>query len=457
MTDFAKRAHDHNYRLDPIVRDLTDADFYKFLMQQFIWRRHPNLNVGWKVKNRTIDVRLAEQVSIEEIREQFDHARTLRFTKNALVNFSGQTFAGHEGIFKGGYIDFLRTYQLPEYSIEHERTYNGSVGSNTGQYDIRFGGGGDATWAYSTGWEIHSLTILNELRTRSLLRQHDKSELDIMYARAKVKLYDKLLALKAPELEGISVTEFGTRRRHSFLWQDWVVQTMKEILGDRFGGTSNVLLANKHGVEARGTNAHELPMVYAAKAESDEELKNSPYVLARDWQADHPEALRIMLPDTFGTTGYFKDAPLWLSDWAGFRPDSKKPIPAIEEGIEFWKSHGEDPKTKLAIPNDGLDVHLPHQQSHGEDIPTIYNRFKGQIRMSFGWGTLATNDFYGCSPKGYDFMKPISIVCKVETADGRPTVKLSDNYEKAIGPVNEIARYHRVFGTAGMNNAPVIV
>jgi nicotinate phosphoribosyltransferase len=451
--DFAKRAHDHNFRMDPIVRNLTDTDFYKPLMQQFLWRRFPGVNSVWKQKNRTTDVPLAEQVTIEELREQFDHARTLKHTKSELINYAGQTFSGVTGIFRSGYIDFLRTYQLPEYSIEHERAYNGSVGYNTGQYDIQYAG----KLCESTGWEIPSLTITNELRNRHLLRQHTKSELDIMYARAKVKLYDKLLALTAPELEGISVTEFGTRRRHSFLWQEWVVQTMAEVLGVRFGGTSNVYLAMQHGLEARGTNAHELPMAYAAMADGDEALKNSPYMLARDWQADHPEALRIMLPDTYGSTSYFENSPSWLSDWAGFRPDSKKPIPAIEEGIAYWKLHSQPVAEKLVIPNDGLDVHLPHQKAHGEDIPTIYLKFKGQVRQSFGWGTLATNDFHGCSPKGYDFMKPISIVCKLQSVDGKPCVKLSDNYDKAIGPPEEIARYHRVFGTKGMVGAPVFV
>ncbi len=36
MLDFATRVHNHNYRLDPIIRSLLDTDFYKFLMHQFI-------------------------------------------------------------------------------------------------------------------------------------------------------------------------------------------------------------------------------------------------------------------------------------------------------------------------------------------------------------------------------------------------------------------------------------
>jgi nicotinate phosphoribosyltransferase len=45
----------------------------------------------------------------------------------------------------------------------------------------------------------------------------------------------------------------------------------------------------------------------------------------------------------------------------------------------------------------------------------------------------------------------------VVAANGRPVVKLSDNYSKATGPAEEIARYRRVFGSAGVKEMPVHV
>jgi nicotinate phosphoribosyltransferase len=54
-------------------------------------------------------------------------------------------------------------------------------------------------------------------------------------------------------------------------------------------------------------------------------------------------------------------------------------------------------------------------------------------------------------------MDPISLVCTVTAATARPAVKLSDNYLKASGPPEEIARYRAVFGTAGVENAPLVV
>jgi len=78
-----------------------------------------------------------------------------------------------------------------------------------------------------------------------------------------------------------------------------------------------------------------------------------------------------------------------------------------------------------------------------------------RIRFSAGWGTFLTNDFRNCDPRGGDGFNPMSLVCKLTEVDGRPAVKLSDNYLKAMGPASEIERYRRVFGTAGVADLPL--
>ena len=85
--------------------------------------------------------------------------------------------------------------------------------------------------------------------------------------------------------------------------------------------------------------------------------------------------------------------------------------------------------------SDGLDV---------PEIEALHARFAGRVRITFGWGTLLTNDFAGLVEG--DALAPFSLVCKAVAADGRPTVKLSDNPEKAMGPAAEVERYRRVFG-----------
>jgi nicotinate phosphoribosyltransferase len=92
-----------------------------------------------------------------------------------------------------------------------------------------------------------------------------------------------------------------------------------------------------------------------------------------------------------------------------------------------------------------------------DEILALQEYFKGRIRFSAGWGTLLTNDFRDCHPRGEHDLEPISLVCKIVSVEGRPAVKLSDNAHKSTGPVEEIDRYRRVFGTSPVLGAEVLV
>jgi nicotinate phosphoribosyltransferase len=46
IVNFAERAHNHNWELDPVTRSLLDTDFYKLLMLQFIWKHLPKTRVS---------------------------------------------------------------------------------------------------------------------------------------------------------------------------------------------------------------------------------------------------------------------------------------------------------------------------------------------------------------------------------------------------------------------------
>jgi nicotinic acid phosphoribosyltransferase len=91
IVNFAERAHNHNWELDPVIRSLLDTDFYKLLMLQFIWKRYPKIRVSFSLFNRTSSVRLAEVFATKEIVEQLEHVRTLRFQKSELVWLAGNT------------------------------------------------------------------------------------------------------------------------------------------------------------------------------------------------------------------------------------------------------------------------------------------------------------------------------------------------------------------------------
>ena len=171
-----------------------------------------------------------------------------------------------------------------------------------------------------------------------------------------------------------------------------------------------------------------------------------------EWRHTYGGNLLIALPDAYGTRAFLNDAPDWVADWTGFRPDSAPPIEGGEEIIAWWKAKGIDPRSKLLVFSDGMDI---------DTIEQVHAHFAGRVRTSFGWGTNLTNDFKGCLPSNGqgsgDALAPISLVCKVTSANGRPAVKLSDNPEKATGDPAEIARYLRVFGDAGRVRSTVSV
>src|SRR6202790_3374821 len=459
IVNFAERANNHNWELDPITRSLLDTDFYKLLMLQFIWKQFPKTTASFSFLNRSAEVRLGDLIDVNELREQLDQTQKLRFHKSELIWLAVNTFYGRRGIFEPAFLEWLeRDFRLSDYELSVQ----------DGQFSLSFQG----LWTATTMWEIYALSAISELKTRAKLKRLSEFELDILYARAKTKLWEKMERLRCTP--GLRLSDFGTRRRHSFLWQEYVVKAMSNVLGNTFGGTSNTYLAYQHDLEAIGTNAHELPMALAAMARNDAELKSAQCSMLEMWQKTYQGELLIPLPDTFGSTQFFDNAPDWVADWTGQRADSKDPFLAGDEYIAWLEKRGRDPRQKLFIASDGLDVdtilglhahfsgkiHAGYTPSDFRQATDFMDEKKWtpgrRIRFSAGWGTLLTNDFRNCDPAGgFDF-DPISLICKVSTVEGKPAVKLSDNYAKALGTPSEIERYRRIFGTAGVSNIPVL-
>ena len=428
--EIAKRVYDHAWRIDPVVRSLLDTDFYKLLMAQTVFKRHGEIEVEFSLINRSRGLPLVEVVDEGELRAQLDHIRTLRLSRGESTWLRGNTFYGKRQMFTPDFMEWLEGFRMPDYHLERRGE----------QYVLSFRG----RWAEAMMWEIPALAVLMEMRSRAVLNGMGYFKLQVLYARAMTRVWEKIERLK--QLPDLRISDFGTRRRHSFLWQDWCVQAMIEGLGNKFTGSSNCLIAMRRDIEAIGTNAHELPMVTAALAEDDSALAQAPYRVLENWHQDYDGNLRVILPDTYGTKGFLQRAPEWLASWTGIRIDSGVPEEGAETAIAWWESRGQDPRQKLVIFSDGLDV---------EKIEALHARFHGRVRLGFGWGTLLTNDFRGLTRD--DRLAPFSLVCKAVAANGRPTVKLSDNPAKALGPADEVARYKRVFGVGEQVALEVLV
>jgi nicotinate phosphoribosyltransferase len=397
----------------PIISSLLDLDFYKFTMGQLVFLKYRDVPVVYSLVNRTREVRLAEFIDGGELRAELDHVRGLRFNNSELHYLRGTNEYG-DRMFQESYLEFLRDLQLPPYDLEEV----------DGSFRLQF----DGPWSRAIYWETVALSIVNELYYRSLMNSLSPFEKDLVYARGKLRLAEKIRVLRGrPE---ISFVDFGTRRRFSRDWQHYVDRTLAEELPQQFLGTSSTESAMVHGLVPMGTSAHELNMVMSGiMHDSDDLIRASHNRVMEDWWELYGWGLSVACTDTYGSEFFFRDVDEEQARaWKGLRHDSGDPFEFGERAIRFYRDHGIDPREKLLIFSDGLE--LPA-------ILALSKRFHGRVKVSFGWGTNLTNDM------GFE---PISIVVKAIEANGHRTVKLSDNLAKATGSREDIERFKRIFG-----------
>lgn len=403
---------------EPIIRSLLDMDFYKFTMGQLVFLQYPHIPVRYAFKNRTkLSMQFNTAVCEEDLRRELDHARTLRSNNSELRYLHGINAYG-ERIFVEPYLDFFQGLQLPSYELER-------VGSS---YSLEFAG----PWSTTIYWETIALSIVNELYYRTMLGEfYSPFQRDVIEAQGRINLAEKIKLLK--QRPDIKFSDFGTRRRFSRAWQEYVVRTMAAELPENFLGTSNVKLAMDLGLVPIGTAAHEMYMVMSGiRHDSDEQIRASHNEVLRDWWNLYGHGLSVALTDTYGTDFFFRDMTAEQARaWKGLRQDSGDPVAFGESAIAFYERHGIDPTEKLIVFSDGLDV---------ATIIRLDDRFAGRIKVSFGWGTNLTNDLG---------LKPLSLVVKAVEANGHGTVKLSDNLAKATGQPEDVERFKRIFGYTG--------
>ncbi len=389
-----------------LIWSLLDMDMYKFTMGQFVFYNYSDVNVTFKLKNRTKGIKLEDWIDEDDLREGLNSVKMMKF-KNCELNWLLSL-----GIFSEEYISFLKNMSLPDFSLK----------KNGHSFDLEF----DGPWSSVIYWEVIALAVINELYANSRFSKLPRYEQRKIVQDAETALNDKIKRLNYLDAE---IVEFGTRRRFSHSWQSNVLRALNESSA-KLIGTSNMQLAREMEIKPMGTMAHELFMVIAGIAKDDDELLKSHNKVLDEWKNLYQDKLLIALSDTFGSDYFFSDMSLkQAKEWNGLRQDSGDPIEFGYKAIDFYESYGIDPREKTIVFSDGLDV---------DTIEKIYNEFNGKFKMSFGWGTNLTFDWPG--------IKPLSLVVKSVEANGFPLVKLSDNIAKAIGPEFEVQRYKRVFG-----------
>ncbi len=391
-----------------IINSLLDTDYYKFSMGQFAWKYYPNVKVKYSFINRT-KVKIAKSVCVPDLIEELDQVRNLKFTMDEL------NYLNDQKIFSKDYLNFLSNLKIPPVYVSEK---DGDLIIET-----------EGKWPDAIFWETFVLSIVNEMYYKS----YGNTPIGYVgnYIDNTVAKIDKI------KKNSFKFVEFGTRRRFSGVVQGTVLKMMQEALNrdksrNEFPliGTSNVWLAKNYNLKPIGTMAHELPMVCAGL--SDETLytlKRSHDKMLSQWYFMYKEDLSIVLTDTFGSDFFFKDFTKEKAiKWKGLRQDSGDPIEFGHKAIKFYKNYGINPKTKVIIFSDGLNINKIYE---------IEKEFKGKIQTVYGWGTNLTNDVGA---------EPLSIVVKAVEANGRPLVKLSDNTAKALGNPKTIEKYKKAFG-----------
>lgn len=397
----------------PIVNSLLDTDFYKFAMGQLIFLLWRDILVESQFINRSRSIRIADVIDVGQLKEELDHARSLRFNKSELHYLRGTNEYG-ERMFCEEYLQFLERMKLPEYDLR----------VRDGQIELAFAG----PWSAQTYWEMPALPIIQELLGRAQMKHMTRLEREAVHAEGTRRLLEKVRRLR--EYPGLQFSEFGTRRRFSLDWQLYVDERLCEELPRQFLGTSNVYSAMHLGLMPMGTSAHELPMVLAGIESTEESIKSAQGRVYDAWWKQYGFGLSIALPDAFGSKhGLETMSAEHLAQWKGTRQDSGDPHVYIRDYLlPRYKTCSIDAREKMVIPSDALTTELAIE---------LYLTYREEIKISFGIGTHFSNDLG---------LKTPSIVIKPAYANNHPLVKLSDNIQKATGEQEEIARYKRIFG-----------
>ncbi len=194
----------------PAITSLLDLDHYKLTMGQFVFDRYPDVPVKYTFKNRT-NIRLADVIPEKTLRNELDAIRELKATPIEL-NYLRTLKNNGKKLFNEDYLNFLGKVKLPDYNLNIK----------DGNFDIEFPG----KWKEAIYWETLTLSVMNELYYRNLTKNFDKDQMDNLYQTGKQRLDQKIRTLN--EFPDIKYLEFGTRRRFSKTWQDYVVKTLKE-------------------------------------------------------------------------------------------------------------------------------------------------------------------------------------------------------------------------------------
>lgn len=368
---------------------ILDNDFYKFTMQQGVIRLFPDAKAKYKFINR--GNHLFPEGFATVLREAVDQMAHLKLSpeEKRFLHLSCP-------YLNAVYLDFLEGYRYNPEEV--------TIIQQNGNLELHIEG----HWYRTILWEVPLMSMICELyyRLTDLVRIPDEEV--ISRTKEKIENYKAL---------GVTVADFGTRRRHSYAVHRLVLRALSDYGHGSFIGTSNVHMAMLHRTKPIGTHAHEWFMFHAARYG----FKMANAMGLEHWVDVYRGDLGIALSDTYTTEVFFSQFDKMFSKlFDGVRHDSGDPLQFADKVIAHYKKMGIDPKSKTIIFSDSLNYNK---------VASIVEYCRDKVGMSFGIGTSLTNDVA---------LTPMNIVIKMTAAlpkDGAWTevVKLSDEQGKYTG------------------------
>lgn len=395
-------------------RLLNIQDQYKFPMGQLIHEKEPDAAVTFKMQNRKKDMRIADHVSPTELQEYYDELRTLQFTADEVAILEAQS----EKKYSKEFLGYLAAFRLPEIEVSIDHASGDITAATT------------APWNDASLWEIPMLSAIPELYYPRYIAANGGTMAQV-WNEGDRRLSDMIALMKANP--GVKFAEFGTRRRFSGEWQDHAVERFVQECPDNLLGTSNAWLAAKYGIPAVGTNAHELPMVYAALEESrgGNPLDGQKKVIA-DWLERFP-GMPVALIDTFTSDLLLHDlTPEQYEQIRSFRIDSGDERHVGKKVVRALAARAIDPATRSLFFSNSLTP---------QKAVALAHTFNGTVGIGFGIGGNAVNNMgFGAERD----LPGLNIVAKAVQVNGNGTVKLSDDKGKHMGSLADVARYKQL-------------
>lgn len=386
-----------------VLQSFLDNDFYKFTMQQCVVKLFPKAHARYRFINR--GQHSFPKGFAEALQDSVNAMSSLKLTRE-----EKQWLAVTCPYLDPVYLDFLQGYCYDPSEVKIVQQREGLEVSVEG------------LWYRTILWEVPLLSLISENFYALQQLQREDDETVTAKAKNKIERYADL---------GLTIAEFGTRRRHSFKVHQFVVRALKQY-GRTFVGTSNVHLAMANQTKPIGTHAHEWFMFHAAKYG----FKMANSLALEHWVDIYRGDLGIALTDTF-TTGEFYEVfdKKFAKLFDGVRHDSGDPLQFADKTIRHYERLGIDPLSKTIIFSDSLNF---------EKVKRIAAHCSGKIGISFGIGTNFTNDVG---------LKPMNIVIKMvealpEAQPWTPVIKLSDVPGKHTGNERTIALAKEILGIA---------